>query len=156
MIQSDEVSLLSCPFCSETGLGHMDMYKHVMAKHVFICECGSFVRDEKEHYKRCDKKYWCDKCMQFRKDCIHKKCKFCGRKCDHAPEKCMERPFQCPQCEGTFTAKTFMNHFMEHLNENRNIQKALQSSIHKYKNDYKKMMLLLPQLYKEVYHENME
>jgi len=156
MIQQDEVSLLSCPYCNISGLGHVALYKHVMKNHIRDCDCGAFVFDEKKHYKYCDKKYWCEKCSKFQKSCVHQKCRHCHKRCDHPPEKCMERPFRCPQCDEIFTAKTFMNHFMEHLNDNRTIQKALQNSIQTHKREYKTLMTLLPQLYKEVYHENME
>lgn len=156
MIQNDDVSILSCPLCSLTGMGHMDLFKHVTSVHIKECECGDFVMDEKSHYQYCDKKWWCERCQEFVTSCVHKKCKFCKKRCDHPPQKCMDRPFSCSECDGTFTAKTFMNHFMEHLNENRNSQKALQNSILKLKKEYKRLMDMLPLLYKEVYDENME
>ncbi len=156
VIQNDDVSLLSCPYCSLSGKTHMDLWKHVISSHVKDCECGDFFLDEKTHYQYCDKKSWCERCQQFVVNCQHKKCKFCKKKCNQTSDKCMERPFSCPECGQNFQAKGFMNHFMEHLNENRNSQKALQNSILIIKKDYKRLMNLLPSLYKEVYHENME
>lgn len=154
-IQNDEISILSCHFCSKTGYGHMELYKHMMDKHVHECDCGMFFHDEKQHYTYCQRKKWCERCQKFKKECVHQKCKYCKKYHAHSSEKCMERPFSCPQCNMIYPANIFMNHFMEHLDENRNSQKALQNSISKYKKDYKKLMNMLPVLYKEVYDENM-
>lgn len=156
MIHNDEFSILSCPFCTEFKGSHYHLYKHMKEKCFDFCPCGEFIlkKHEREHYKTCNRKKWCVKCNAFVKKCSHQYCSICSS-LDHSERICKERILKCKECKEEKKVFQMIEHYMEHLEKSKKKVEFFKEEYVNEKKKYQTLMTFLPELYKEVYNEEL-
>lgn len=154
-IHNDEFSILTCPFCSEFQGNHFGLYKHLKSKCLVFCTCGDIFlkKNEKQHFQTCQEKRWCELCKEFVKECGHSYCSICSS-IEHTKKMCQERTFQCRECNEKKKIFEIIEHYMEHIEESKKKTIFYKKELSNEKKKYHRMMIFLPDLYKEVYGED--
>ena len=154
-IYNDTFSILSCPFCKEFQGDHFALYKHLKDKCLEFCTCGDIFlkKDAREQFKNCKEKRWCEICKEFVKECSHKYCSICFST-DHEEKMCLKRTVKCRECNKEKNVSQIIEHYMEHIEESKKRTNFYKEELSREKKKYQRMMIFLPDLYKEVYHED--
>ena len=156
MMEQDTLSRYTCPFCTTFEGNHVELYQHMVKECLHTCECGKVYpkRDEMQHVQHeCNVWKWCSKCKKKVKTCIHFPCQKCGKVC-LSESSCTKSIVSCPECNKQMKSKDFLPHILKHIEDSKRRIHLMKDVLSSERKRYYYMMEIVPELYKNVYHES--